>query len=231
MRYSLILILATLPVAATAQGFEGTVADLQFQKYDSGSSDLNRLEGTLDASWLFGTFGTQVGLVIGKTIDSSSDIDFDQYNGIALHGTADVAEGFRIGAMLAADNRADEIYLYAAEALYVGGPVRVEGRIGDSLDNDEPFSLFELNGDYAFGNALSARARWHDSDFGDAGSYQVFSIGAGYAFSDTGQLYADLGHTETETGSASESGSVISLGVRFDLGGDGERLFSYKPLN
>jgi predicted porin len=234
MRYPLILILATLPVAApvaaTAQGFEGAVGDLQFQMYDYGPSDLNSLEGTLDASWLFGGFGTQVGLVLGKAIDSSSDIDFDQYNGIALHGTVDVAQGFRLGAMMAADNRADEIYLYAAEALYIGGPVRVEGRIGDSLDDDQPFSLFEVKGDYAFPNAFSARANWHDSDYG-TGSYEVFSLGAGYAFSDTGQLYADFGRHETETGATSESGNVISLGIRFDLGGDGERLFSYQPLN
>ena len=231
MRYPLILSLSAIPLAATAQGFEGAVVDLQFQRYDSGPSDLNSLEGTLDAAWGFGTFGAQVGLVMGKKIDSSDDIDFGQYNGLALHATADVSDGFRLGAMLAADNRADEIYLYAAEALYIGGPLRVEGRIGDSFDNDEPFSLVEVKGDYAIGNALTARAGLHDRDFGAGGSYRVFSLGAGYAFSDTGQVYADIGHHKSNTATTSESGSVVSLGVRFDLGGDGERLFSYQPLN
>ncbi len=231
MRYPLILILSTFPVAAMAQGFEGAVVDLQYQKYDSGSSsELDSLEGNLDAAWSFGTFGAQVGLAIGKEVDSSSDIDFDQYNGVALHATADVSDSLRLGAMMAVDNRADEIYVYALEALYLGGPLRVEGRIGDSLEDDQPFTLTEVKGDYAFG-AISARAGLHRTDFGAAGSYRVFSLGAGYAFSDAGQVYADIGHHRTDDGTSTDSGNVISLGVRFDLGGDGERLFSYQPLN
>jgi len=231
MRYPLILLLSTLPVAAFAQGFEGVVVDLQYQKYDlRAGSGIDSLEGNLDAAWSFGTFGAQVGLTLGKEIDSSDDLDFGQYKGIALHGTADVSDSFRLGAMLAYDNRADDIYMYAVEALYLGGPLRVEGRVGDSRDNDDPFSLVEAKGSYAFGSAITARAGLHNSNYGE-GSYRVFSLGAGYSFGETAEVYADFGRHRTETSTTSDTGNVISLGVRLNLGGDGNRLFSYQPLN
>ncbi len=232
MRTPLILVLTSLsvmPHAVQAQGFEGTVVDLQYQRYEADQSELDSLEGRLDAAWAFGTFGAQVGLTIGKEIDSSDDIDFRSYNALALHATADVSDSLRLGAMLAADSQRDEVYLYAAEALYLAGPVRVEGRIGDSLEDDQPFSLFEVKGAYSFG-AISARAGLHQTSLGDGASYGVLSVGAGYAIGDTTEVYADIGRHETDNGIATDRGNVINLGVRFDLGGDSSRMFSYEPL-
>ncbi|TAG12203.1 MAG: hypothetical protein EAZ40_16015 [Rhodobacterales bacterium] len=232
MRTPLFLVLTSLsvmPSAILAQGFEGTVVDLQYQRYDLGASELDSLEGRLDAAWAFGVIGAQVGLTIGKEIDSSEDIDFRSYNGLALHATADVSNSLRLGAMLAADSRRDEVYLYAAEALYMAGPLSVEGRIGDSLEDDEPFSLFEVKGGYSFG-ALSARAGLHQTSLGGGASYGVFSLGAGYAFSDTAEVYADIGRHSTDNGTTTNRDNVINLGVRFDLGGDSSRMFTYEPL-
>lgn len=236
MRTPLIMVLTSLsvmpsitPKAALAQGFEGTVVDLQYQRYDLGASELDSLEGRLDAAWAFGTFGAQLGLTIGKDVDNSGDINFRSYNGLALHATADVSDSLRLGAMLAADSVRDEVYVYAAEALYMAGPLRVEGRIGDSLEDDERFSLFEAKGAYSFG-ALSARAGLHQTSLGGGASYGVFSIGAGYAIGDTAEVYADIGRHKTDNGTATDRGNVINLGVRFDLGGDSSRMFTYEPL-
>jgi hypothetical protein len=129
------------------------------------------------------------------------------------------------------DNQTDGIALYAAEALYIGGPLRVEGRIGDSFDSDN-YSLFEVKGAYALGSALSARAGLHYSDYGSDGYYRVLTLGAGYSVTDTVEVYADVSrHTNDFGASGSVSGDLFNLGVRFDLGGDGDRLFSYQALN
>jgi hypothetical protein len=232
MQKSLILILATLPGLAAAQGFEGAVGEFQYQKYDDGGGfKVDSIEGYLDAAWGFGRFGAQVGLSLGKEIDSSDDIDFRQYKGLTGHLTADVSDSLRLGVMINADNQIDGLAVYAAEAIYLAGPLRVEGRVGDSLDSDS-FSLVELKGAYAFGSALSARAGMHYSDYGTDGFYRVLTLGAGYKLGDSTELYADLSrHTNDFGGFGSVSGSLVNLGVRFDLGGDGERLFSYQPLN
>ena len=234
MSKALILLLSTLPTLATAQGFEAAVADLQYQKYDDGDGfKVDSLEGHLDAAWAFGAFGTQVGLVLGKEIDSSDDIDLRQYNGLTLHLTADVSDSLRLGAMVAGDNQADGISVYAAEALYSAGPLRIEGRIGDNLGTNDTFSFYEARGSYAFGSALTARAGLHSADYGADGDYRVVSLGLGYKLGETTEVYADLSRHKNDFGPVigAFSGSLINLGVRFDLGGDGDRLFSYQPLN
>ncbi len=226
--------LAIFPAMASAQGYESTVVDLQYQKYEESGYDYDSVEGTLDASWRFGGFGLQAGLVLGKVLDNSADIDFDQYNGLAVHLTTDVGDAVRLGAMVAADNQADGIYLYAAEALYLNGPLRVEGRVGDSFDSSDEYALFEVKGSYALGSALSAKIGLHYSDYGDDGHYQVLSIGAGYKLSQATEVYAGLGRHDNDAGAGAPSrdGSVVNLGVRFDLGGEGsDKVFSYQPLN
>lgn len=235
MHRFLIPVLAVLPLPALAQGFESAAAELQYQQYDDGADfDVNSVEGYLDAAWMFDTFGAQVGLTLGKEIDSSADIDLRQYNGVAVHAITDLSDSFRLGAMVLADNEADGIALYAAEALYLNGPLRVEGRIGDSFDSDDPFGLAEVTGSFAIGSAFSARAGLHYSDYDAEGYYRVFSLGAGYQISDGTELYADIGrHTNSFGGrSPTVDGSLFNLGIRFDLGGSGnERLFTYQPLN
>lgn len=235
MHRFLIPVLAVLPLPAFAQGFESAAAELQYQNYDDdGGFDVDSLEGYLDSAWMFGTFGAQVGLTLGKEIDSSADIDFKQYNGLTVHAITDLSDTVRLGAMVLADNDADGIALYAAEALYLNGPLRVEGRIGDSFDNDDPFGLAEVQGTFAIGSAFSARAGLHYTDYDAEGYYRVFSLGAGYRISDGSELYVDLGrHTNSSGGSRpTVDGSLLNLGIRFDLGGSGqERLFTYQPLN
>ena len=232
MKTPLILILTTLPGLAAAQGFEGPVADLQYQKYDRGDGqNVDSLEGTLDAAWSFGTLGAQVGLSLGKEIDSSDDIDFEQYNGVAAHLTADVSDTLRLGAMALVDNQTSDIAFYAVEALYLGGPLRVEGRLGDSLDTDD-FTLVEAKGSYAFGSAFSARAGYHYTEEDAGASYRVLSLGAGYKVNDGMEVYADVSRHKTDLGAAgSTSGDLFNLGVRLNLGGDSSRMFSYQPLN
>ncbi|HEY6918101.1 MAG TPA: hypothetical protein VI412_02510 [Tabrizicola sp.] len=232
MKTPLILLLATLPSLAAAQGFEGSVVDLQYQKYNRGDGQkIDSLEGTFDAATSFGMLGAQVGLSLGKEVDSSDDISFDQYNGLALHLTADAGDNLRLGAMALVDNRTSGVAFYAAEALYLGGPLRIEGRIGDSLETED-YSILEAKGSYAFGSAFTARAGYHDTDRGAGGGYRVLSVGAGYQVNDGLELYADVGRHKTDLGAAGSSkGSVIDLGVRFNLGGDSSRMFSFQPLN
>lgn len=235
MRRLLTAALVIFPVMAAAQGYEGAVVDLQYQKYDDGAGfEIDSLEGTLDASWMFGRVGVQAGLVIGKEIDSSDDLDLGSYNGIALHLTTDVSDALRLGALVAADNNADGVFLFAAEALYLRGPVRIEGRLGDSFDNGNPYGLFEVNGAYSIGSAFSARAGLHYSDYGDAGFYRVFSLGAGYQLSDQSEVYADVSRHTNDFGASGSAyqGNLFHLGVRFDLGGSGsDKTFAYQPLN
>ena len=146
MRTTAVLLFTLIPTLAAAQGFEGAVADLQYQKYDSGSFELDSVEGHLDAAWSFGgPFGAQVGLTLGKEIDSSDDIDLQQYNGLAAHLTMDATDSLRLGVMALIDNKTPDVAFYAAEALYLAGPLRVEGRIGDSLDSDD-YNLLEARG-------------------------------------------------------------------------------------
>lgn len=231
MRNPLIFLLATLPTFAAAQGFEGAVAELQYQKYDDGAGfEVDSLEGYLDAAWNFGTLGAQVGLTLGKEIDSSADIDFEQYNGLTLHLTADVSDALRVGGMALLDNQTEDVAFYAAEALYLNGPLRVEGRLGDTLDTDD-YTLIEAKGAYSIGSALTARAGYHYGDFGADGSYRVLSLGAGYKVNDGIEVYADLSRHKNDFGAGGTyRGHLINLGVRFGLGGDGSRLFTYQPL-
>lgn len=235
MSRPLTAVLALFPVMATAQGYEGAMVDLQYQRYDDGAGfEVDSIEGTLDAGWQLGRVGVQVGLVLGKGIDSSADIDFDQYNGLAVHMTTDLGEAVRLGGMVAADNQADGIFLYAAEALYLSGPVRIEGRVGDSFDNSNPYGVVEVKGAYALGSAFSARARLHYSDFGADGHYGVVSLGAGYKLNRSTEVYADLSRHKNDFGpvSGEYSGSLVNLGVRFGLGGTNtDRMFTYQPLN
>jgi hypothetical protein len=234
MRRLLTAAVACFPVMAAAQSYEGAVVDLQYQKYDDGAGfEVDSIEGTLDASWNFGGFGVQAGLVLGKEIDSSADIDFSQFNGLALHLTTDVGNALRLGGMIAADDD-NGIYLYAAEALYLNGPLRVEGRLGDSFDNGDPYGLAEIKGSYALGSAFSAKLGMHYSDYGDEGYYQVFSLGAGYKVTPGTEIYAGISrHTnDFGVGGGEANGDLLNLGVRFDLGGNGsEKVFSYQPLN
>jgi len=172
--------------------------------------------------------GAQLGLTLGKEIDSSADIDLRQYNGLTAHLTFDVSDSLRLGAMALADNQTDDIAFYAAEALYTAGPLRVEGRLGDSLDTDD-FTLVEARGTYAIGSALSARAGYQYSDFGVDGSYRVLSLGAGYQINDGMEVYADLSRHKNDTGAGGTyQGNLFNLGVRFNLGGDDDRLFTYQ---
>lgn len=217
-----------------AQGFEGAAAELQFQHYDNGEGfDVNSVEGNLDAAWSFGTIGAQVGLIFGKEVDSSADIDFRSYNGIAMHLTADVSDPLRLGVMVVADNFADGISLVAAEALYLDGPLRLEGRIGDSLDSDYDNRLVEAKGSYALGEAFKLRGGLFYGDYGDGVTYQVYTVGLGYDIAPGAEVYADLSRHNYDygPGEGEDQGHLIKLGVRFNLGGDGERLFSFQPLN
>lgn len=231
MKTTLILLLATIPSVAAAQGFEGAVAELQYQKYDDGAGyKVDSLEGYMDAAWTFGRIGTQVGLTLGKEIDSSDDIDLRQYNGLTAHLTMDASDSLRLGVMALTDNNGAGVSHYAAEALYLSGPIRVEGRLGDSLDTDD-YTLLEARGSYAFGTALTARAGYHHSDYGVDGTYRVLSLGAGYKVNDGMEVYADLSRHKNDFGGGEVyRGDLVNLGVRFGLGGDSDRLFSYQPL-
>lgn len=230
----LIAALALFPSIASAQAYEGAVVDLRYRYYqDNSGYDLSSLGGTLDASWMFGRIGLQAGLFLGKDVDSSDDIDLDQTNALALHLITDVSDSLRLGAMVSTDDVADGAEFYAAEALYFSGPLRVEGRLGDTFDNSTPYSLFELKGSYAIGNALTARAGMHYADFDDAGHYGTLSIGAGYKVSGQTEVYADIKRHTNDFGTAGGDfrGSVVNLGVRFDLGGaTSSKAFSYMPM-
>lgn len=229
------LALALLPGAVSAQAFEGAVVDLQFQRYDDGGGfKVDSLEGTLDATWQFGRFGAQAGLVLGKEVNGIEDIDLRSYQGVALHLTADATDTLRLGAMMAADNNFDGVYLYAAEALYLAGPLRVEGRIGDSFDKGDPYGLFEVNGSYAITGPLAVRFGTHYSDFGAGSYYNTFTLGAGYTTPAGTEFYADVGRHTTDAGAGADAlhGSLFNLGVRFDLGAGGsDKAFRYQPLN
>ncbi|WP_431299026.1 porin [Tabrizicola sp. BL-A-41-H6] len=228
-------VLALSPVMASAQAYEGAVVDLRYRHYEDNSGfDMNTIGGTLDASWMFGRVGLQAGLFLGKDIDSSDDIDLEHTSALALHLTTDVSDSLRLGAMASADGIADGTEFFAAEALYLAGPVRVEARLGDTFDNSTPYTLFEVMGSYALGNALTARAGMHYADFDEGGHYGTLSLGAGYKVSGQTEIYADLKHHNNDGGSlyGDAHGSVINLGVRFDLGGStSAKTFSYMPLN
>lgn len=228
-------VLALSPVMVSAQAYEGAVVDLRYRKYEDNSGyDVNSIGGTLDASWMFGRVGVQAGLFLGKDIDSSDDIDLQHTSALTVHLTTDVSDSLRLGAMVSADGIADGTQVYAAEALYLGGPIRVEARLGDTFDNSAPYTLFEVMGSYAIGNALTARAGMHYADFDEAGYYGTLSLGAGYKISDQTEVYADFKRHKNDGGTlfSDARGSVISLGVRFDLGGStSAKTFSYMPLN
>lgn len=232
MKTPLILSLTLIPTLAAAQGFEGAAVELQYQKYDDGAGfEVDSLEGYMDAAWTFGRVGAQVGLTLGKEIDSSDDIDLRQYNGLAAHVTYDATDSLRLGVMALVDNQTSGVSHYAAEALYLNGPLRVEGRVGDTLDRDD-YTMIEARGSYAFSPAFSARAGFHHADFGADGSYRVLSLGAGYKVNDGLEVYADLGRHRNDFGGGDVfKGDVFNLGVRFGLGGDADRLFSFQPLN
>ena len=223
-------VLALFPVMASAQAYEGTIAELRYRHYSADDFDLNSIGGTMDASWMFGRIGIQAGLYIGKDIDSSDDFDLDHSSALSLHLTTDVSDALRLGALVSADSISDGNELFAAEALYLSGPVRIEGRLGDTLDSTD-YTLFEANGSYAIGNALTARGGVRYADIGD-GSYSTFSLGAGYKLSGQTELYADVKRHKSDFGGGdSEHGNVLNLGVRFGLGGNTDKTFSYMPLN
>ena len=71
MKILIVAALALVPVAASAQSYQGAVVDLQFQKYDDGAGfDVGSVEGQLDALWQpGGTFGVQLGLTLGKEVE------------------------------------------------------------------------------------------------------------------------------------------------------------------
>ena len=226
--------LALFPSIASAQAYEGAVVDLRYQHYEDNSGyDVSSVGGTLDASWIFGRIGLQAGLSLGKEIDSTDDLDLEQTNSLALHLLTDVSDSLRLGAMVSTDDVADGAEFYAAEALYFSGPLRVEGRLGDTFDNSTPYTLLEVKGSYAIGSALTARAGMHYADFDDAGHYSTLSIGAGYKVSQQTEVYADIKHHNNDFGSSGDDyhGSVVNLGVRFDLGGSTSgKAFSYMPM-
>ena len=173
----------------------------------------------------------QVGLSLGKAVNSVDDIDLRHYHGAALHLTAEASDSLRFGAMVAADNAFDRVYLYAAEALYTSGPLRIEGRLGDSFDNDHPFSLFEVDGAFSFNGPLSLRLGTKFTDLGAAGNTSLFTVGAGYTLGNGTALHADYGR-QSGASAVGDGGSLLNLGVRFNLGaGSPDTAFRYQPLN
>lgn len=233
MRTTAVLLFTLIPTLAAAQGFEGAVGDLQYQKYDDGAGfDVDTIKGHLDAAWGFGgALGAQIGLTLGKEIDSSDDIDLRQYNGVTAHLTMDASDSLRLGVMALIDNQTPDVAFYAAEALYFAGPLRLEGRVGDSLDSDD-FHMVEARGTWSFGSAFSARATYQLSDYSEDRSYRVFTLGGAYKINDGTELYADIGRHKNDFGvDGVYKGDVVYLGVRFNLGGDGERLFTFQPMN
>ena len=235
MKTILSVALAVLPAAVSAQAYQGAAVELHFQKYETNNGfDLTSVEGNLDALWqLGGSLGVQAGLTLGKQIDSSDDIDLQQYNAVSLHLTADASDALRFGLLVSADNQADGIALVAGEALYLAGPLRVEGRLGDSFDKDFDYTLFEVNGSYAVTGPLAVRFGTSYSDFGDNGFYRVFTLGAGYTLGSGTEVYADLSRHTNDFGASDpqDTGSIVDIGVRFDLGaGDTGKAFRYQPL-
>jgi predicted porin len=224
--------LTTVPLLAAAQGFEGAAGEFQYQHYDDGAGfTIGSVEGYLDAAWAFGRMGTQIGLTLGKEVNSSDTIDFNQYSGLTGHLTYDVSDSLRLGAMVLVDNDPGNVSLYAAEALYLNGPLRVEGRIGDSFGTADN-SLVEAKASYAFGSAVTARAGVSFSDYGADQTYRVVSLGAGYKISDRVELYGDASRHRNEfAGIGTFTGTLFDLGIRVNLGGDDTRLFSFQPLN
>ncbi len=231
---ALLLSALSLPILvspAAAQGFEGAVGEFQYQHYDDGAGfTVDSVEGYLDAAWVFGRMGAQVGLSMGKGVDSSADIDLPQYRGLTGHLTYDASDNLRLGAMALIDNVSEDISFYAVEALYLSGPLRVEGRIGDSLDTDD-YSLVEARTSYALGSALTARAGFSVNDFGADSNYRVFTLGAAYKVSDQIELYGDVSrHRYEVAGGTTFRGELFYIGVRINLGGDDTRLFSYQTM-
>ena len=72
--------------------------------------------------------------------------------------------------------------------MYFAGPLRLEGRVGDSLDSDD-FHMVEARGTWSFGSAFSARATYQLSDYSEDRSYRVFTLGGAY---DVDQFFTDL---------------------------------------
>ena len=91
-----------------------------------------------------------------------------------------------------------------------------------------------MKGSFAIRSASSASAGLHYSDYDAHGFCRVFSLGAGYRISERTELHADAGRHTNSPGRSSLTvdGSLLNLGIRFDLGGSGhERLFTHQPLN
>lgn len=232
MKSTLFALLTVLPLSATAQTFEGASVELQYQHYDDGDGfTVGTAEGYLDAAWNFGTFGTQIGLSYVGEIDSSVPFDYTQFRSIALHLTTDVSENLRLGAMIAANDAADGINLYAAEALYLDGPLRVEARLGDNFDDVDPYRLAEVLGSYDINEALNLRAGAVYMDFGNSGFYHVARLGLGYDIADRTEIYVDYARHGNNFGGGSPTynGSLWYVGLNFDLGNKGsDRLFNYQ---
>ena len=119
MQRFLIAVLAAVPLPALAQGFVRAAGEFQYQKHDDADFDVDSVQGYLDTASMLGTFGAQVGVTPGKEIGRSPDIDVRQYNAVAVHAITDPSDILRRGATVLADNEADGIALYAAEALFI----------------------------------------------------------------------------------------------------------------
>lgn len=234
-KFSLFTLLARLPLPATAQTFEGAAVDLQYQHYNDGLGlNVDTAEAYGDAAWDFGTVGAQIGLGYLSEVDSSVLLDFRQFPTATLHLTTDVSDKLRLGAMGASDLNDGGIYLYAAEGLYISGPLRVEARLGSSFDDNEPFTMAELFGSYALTGSLNLRAGLQNSDYGGAGFYHVARLGLGYYINDGTEIYADSArHGNTfGGGSPTYKGALWYVGARFDLGSKGDnRLLNFQSWN
>jgi len=134
---------------AQAQSFDGATIEINRQDYDDGNGfSVEQFEVYGDLAFSFGDFGVQLGLAYAEERGSSDpNLDFMDYNGIAAHLFYDVNEMWRIGLMLSDDSFDDADYGIALEAIYLNGPVRLEGRVGSYVAPDDPdIGLYSLYG-------------------------------------------------------------------------------------
>lgn len=237
LKIAVIATFGASPLAAQSMGgFQAGSVALEYETYDDGDGfNVTWIDASADLAYgLSDQFGVQLGLGYMKEIDSSDPfLDFRTITGVELHGFYDVTAEIRAGVMYAFDTYNDGDSFYGIEGIYLGGPIRVEGRYGVYQSDFEDVSLFEVNGAYDFGSGFSILGSFQNLDYGDVfGHYRLLALGASYDVTDALTVYGKYGWNENDFGFGDVyNGTNITLGVKASFGGSAaDKMFTYDPF-
>jgi len=216
-------VLAVVGTGAMAQGVTGGSIGVEVTQ----PTDFDDFVGTN----YFGAIEYGINRQFAVSADLSSfrfdSVDQDA-SSATVHGIYHLSDTASLGVFIARDMLEDSeasnifgvedgtnIYGIEGGTEFMGG--QVEGYVG-LADNEAETTIFGIDGNYAFNEAISFKGGAAFMDSGDVGSASTISLGGEYQITGGPSLYAEVGSVSTERGVVDDSETFVGFGAKINFG-------------